>query len=116
MTLGSSTDQYDPASPTLASSRYCGIARVICGTSTPASSRLKIAVRARKRYFASANPAVADTSADATPPAPSNHARTWLPAGHDPGDGVLAGRRTGPGDASPHGRAPGGTHRCSPKA
>src|SRR6266566_8940951 len=70
MTLGSSTDQYDPASPTLASSRYCGIARVICGTSTPASSRLKIAVRARKRYFASANPAVADTSADATAPPP----------------------------------------------
>ncbi len=71
MICGSSTDQYVSVSPTLASSRYCGMASVMPGTSTPASSTLKIASRPANRYLASVYPEMPETSAESSPPRPA---------------------------------------------
>ena len=54
MSCGSSTDQYVFVRPTCASSRYCGIATITPGTSTPMSSTLNTTPLPGNTYFASA--------------------------------------------------------------
>src|SRR5690349_90403 len=71
MMLGSSTDRYELVNPTLASSRYCGMASVIPGTSTPASRMLKMAPRPGNRNLARVYPVSPDSAADSSPPTPA---------------------------------------------
>src|SRR4029079_4921381 len=71
MMLGSSTDQYEFVSPTLASNRYCGMASVMPGTSTPASRMLNMTARPRKRNLASAYPGRPDSAAESRAPPPA---------------------------------------------
>jgi hypothetical protein len=51
---GSSTDHAEPAMPILDMSRYCGIARVMPGSSTPPRMAKKTTLLPRNRYLASA--------------------------------------------------------------
>jgi hypothetical protein len=60
--------------PALASSRYCGIARMTPGTSTPARIRLNTNRLPGNVYLASANPAIADTNVEANAPTPAYRA------------------------------------------
>src|SRR3954454_24739473 len=57
--------------PTLASSRYCGIARITPGTSTPARITLNTAALPGKAYLARAKPAIAEMKVEASAPTPA---------------------------------------------